>query len=332
MGGDFGPRVTIPAAIQVAKASPDLKLKLVGHRELLFKLLNSIESTFSSGPLAERISIIHAEDTVGMNDKPAQVLRRKQKSSMWIALEMVRDGQVDACVSAGNTGALMAMGKFLLKTFRGIDRPAICKPIPRGAGHCYMLDLGANISCSAEQLVQFALMGSVLASAVDGKARPSVGLLNIGEEDIKGSEHVKLAADLLTQHERLNYIGYVEGDGIYTGTADVVVCDGFTGNVVLKASEGVARVLSSSLEQAFKGSFYGRAVGQIARPLLLKWREQFDPGRYNGASFLGLRGTLVKSHGGADSTSFAHALIMAKGQVEKQIPRLINEQFAAMSL
>ena len=332
MGGDFGPRVTIPAAVQVAQAFPDLTLVLVGDQALLQQQLTSLNISSDSGPLADKLRILHAEDTVGMNDKPAQVLRRKQQSSMWKAVELVRDGSVDACVSAGNTGALVALGKFLLKTFPGIDRPAICKPIPRGNGHSYMLDLGANVSCSSEQLLQFAVMGTVLASAVDGVDRPTVGLLNIGEEAIKGNEQVKLAASLLDEHDQLNYVGYVEGDGIYSGAADVIVCDGFAGNVALKASEGVARLLAGTLSETFKGTWYSRLVGMIARPLLLKWHEQFDPGRYNGASFLGLQGTLIKSHGGADSNSFACALTMAKDQVDKQIPQRINEQFALLSL
>lgn len=327
MGGDFGPRVTIPAAIRVAKASPNLELVLVGDQEQLQRYLTPTDSA-----VRNRILIEHASDVVSMHDKPAQVLRNKQQSSMWLALELVKKGEVDACVSAGNTGALMAMGKFLLKTFPGIDRPAICKPVPSANGHCYMLDLGANVKCHSEQLLQFAVMGSVLASAVDNNQAPTVGLLNIGEEDTKGNEQIKLASRLLTDSEQVNYIGYVEGDGIYSGAADVVVCDGFTGNVVLKASEGVAKLLGSWVEAILKSSWYGRIVGQIARPLLLKWQTQFDPARYNGASFLGLQGTLIKSHGGADAEGFAFALTMAKEQVEKQIPLRINEQFAALTL
>lgn len=332
MGGDLGPRVTIPAAINIANGALNVELILVGDQEQLQKYLPSLSASVSG-----RVHILHAPDTVSMNDKPAQVLRSKRKSSMWIALDLLKQGKVDACVSAGNTGALMAMGKLLLRTFPGIDRPAICKPVPCNSeggdtGHCYLLDLGANIKCDSDQLLQFAIMGSVLAGAVDNNEQPTVGLLNIGEEDIKGNEQVKLASKLFTDNEQINYIGYVEGDGIYAGKADVVVCDGFAGNVVLKASEGVAKLLASRIEKTFKSSFYGRLAGQIARPVLLKLRTQFDPGRYNGASFLGLQGTLIKSHGGADTDSFAHAITMAKEQVEKQIPQRINEQFAARSV
>jgi len=337
MGGDFGPCVTVPAALSFVDADPFVSILLVGDISLIEQFL---PKTYSS-----RITLSHASDSVSMSDKPSQVLRHKRQSSLWLAIEFVKDGGAEACVSAGNTGALMAAGRFLLKTFPGVDRPAICKPVPTQGGqkegdqkggtseltHCFVLDLGANINCNAQQLLQFALMGTELASVLDGNAKPRVGLLNIGEEDIKGIETIKLAAELLKGHSRINYIGYVEGDGIYRGVADVLVCDGFIGNIALKSSEGAARLMAKQLELTFKSSVFGRLVGQIVRPLLLKWRNRFDPGRYNGASFLGLQGTLVKSHGSADKAAFEAALAMAKEQALKQLPQKISQSFATLS-
>lgn len=364
MGGDLGPRMAIPAAISVMKKFPTIELILVGDQSQILAqflqagvpatlLQNNIhrlpseeacsgagladlkfENSISPGFLIDKkqLSILHAPQAVSMNDKPSHALRHKQNSSMWKAVELVKAGKVDACVSAGNTGALMAMGKFLLNTFPGIDRPAICKPIPTAKGHSYLLDLGANINCQAEQLVQFSVMGSVLAMAVDENNRPTVGLLNIGEEDIKGGEQIRLAAQYLSHNENINYIGYIEGDDIYAGKVDVVVCDGFVGNVALKVSEGVARFLSQRVQNTFKSSLYGYFVGQIARPLLRKWQTQFDPARYNGASFLGLQGSVVKSHGSADSRSFSFAIETAIDHVHNNIPQRINEQFAALQM
>jgi len=332
MGGDFGPRVTVPAALSLVDTDPLVSILLVGDISLIKQFL---PETYSS-----RITLLHAPDSVSMSDKPSRVLKHKRQSSLWLAIESVKDGEADACVSAGNTGALMAAGRFLLKTFPGVDRPAICKPVPtqgnnkNGASeltHCFVLDLGANINCNAQQLLQFALMGVELASVVDGNTMPRVGLLNIGEEDIKGVETIKLAAELLKEHSRINYIGYVEGDGIYRGVADVLVCDGFIGNIALKSSEGAARLMAKQLELTFKSSVFARVIGQIARPLLLKWRNRFDPGRYNGASFLGLQGTLVKSHGSANKAAFETALVMAKEQGLKQLPQKISQSFATLS-
>ncbi len=324
MGGDLGPRTTVPAALQAAASNPDIDIVLIGEQQAL--------QPFAADCAAARIALEYAADTVAMDDKPSQALRQKRNSSMWRAVELVKSGRAHACVSAGNTGALMAMGKFLLNTFAGIDRPAICKPVPTERGHSYLLDLGANINCQAEQLLQFAVMGSVLAAAVDQNPRPSIGLLNIGEEDNKGSEQIRLAGRLLAQHSALNYVGYTEGDGIYRGDVDVVVCDGFAGNVALKVSEGVARLLADQVRRAFRASWYGRMVGQLAQPLLRKWHTQFDPARYNGASFLGLQGIVIKSHGGADSSSFRFAVESARDQVELRIPQLINDQLAALQI
>ena len=334
MGGDFGPRVTVPAVLSSLGSDPQLSVLLVGDRSQIDSFLPSdLDAELSS-----RLDILHTEESISNTDKPSQVLRHKQQSSMWLAINHLKQGDVQACVSAGNTGALMALGRFILKTFPGVDRPAICKPVPTrmlgsvgGIGRCYMLDLGANINCSSEQLLQFALMASVLVQNVEEIDEPRVGLLNIGEEDIKGGEQVKLAATLLTENPHLNYVGYIEGNGIYTGSADVLVCDGFTGNIALKASEGAAYFMAKQMAHIFKSSRFGRIIGWFARPLLLKWRNQFNPDRYNGASFLGLQGTLVKSHGNADINGFISALSMAKEQAQKRLPEHINQRFAELT-
>ncbi|NHO65236.1 phosphate acyltransferase PlsX [Aestuariicella hydrocarbonica] len=315
MGGDLGPRSTLPAALNFAQANPELAIILVG------------EASTAPSSLPDNVHFVVSTQVVSMSDKPAYALRNKQDSSMWKAIDLVARGEAQACISAGNTGALMAMGKYLLKTFPGIDRPAICKAVPTAKGASYVLDLGANVDCTSEQLVQFALMGSVLAETA-GVSSPSVGLLNIGSEDIKGNEQIRLASALLESNDHLNYVGYIEGDGIFTGAADVVVCDGFVGNVALKVSEGVARLLASYLRELLEGGFWNRLVGQIARPLLLKWHTKFDPARYNGASFLGLQGVVVKSHGSVDAKGFECALAVAKEQAAGDIPNKINHQIA----
>ncbi|MBU3070447.1 phosphate acyltransferase PlsX [Aestuariicella sp. G3-2] len=315
MGGDLGPRSTLPAALNFARANPAIALVLVGDvSEIPPSLPSNVRSLAST-------------QVVTMDDKPAQALRHKQDSSMWKAIELVSTGEAHACVSAGNTGALMAMGKLLLKTFPGIDRPAICKAMPTQTGSCYVLDLGANVDCTAEQLLQFGLMGSVLAEA-SGVAEPTVGLLNIGSEDIKGNEQIRQASTLLESAPQLNYIGYVEGDGIFDGKADVVVCDGFVGNVALKVSEGAARLVVSYLKSGSQGGFISRLVGQFARPFLRQWHTKIDPASYNGASFLGLRGVLVKSHGSVDAKGFAYAMAVAKEQAEKKTPEKIQALLA----
>ena len=322
MGGDKGIQPVLAAVQDIAADINQVEFILVGDQAQIQPLLTA----HSNLPL----SILHADDQVSMDDKPAVVLRQKKQSSMWKALELVSLGRVDACVSGGNTGALMAMGKYLLKTFPGIDRPAICKAIPSKNGHCYLLDLGANINCSADQLLQFAFMGTVLATASDGNCEPRVGLLNIGEENIKGIEQVRMAADMLRQQQRINFVGFVEGNEIYTGDVDVVVCDGFVGNIALKVSEGAARFLADSVRDVFTSSFYGKLVGLIAGPIVDRWRAQYDPVRHNGASFLGLQGTVIKSHGGADSRGFYHALQMAVDHVRNDIPEKINAQFGEL--
>lgn len=324
MGGDLGPQPVLAAAQHFLQTHPNTHITLVGDESVLAQLLGQQRPA--------NLSIYHASDVVTMDDKPSVVLRHKQQSSMWKAVELVRDQQVDACVSCGNTGALMAMGKYLLKTFPGIDRPAICKAIPSVQGHCYLLDLGANINCTADQLVQFAFMGSILAMVSDANARPKVGLLNIGEENIKGIEQVKVASEILKQHPQINYTGFVEGDDIFTGDVDVVVCDGFVGNIALKVSEGAAKFLAQNVKKVFTNKWYGRILGVLANPVVNQFRAKYDPARYNGASFLGLQGTVIKSHGSADERGFYHALQMAVTHVENQIPEKINSQFENLTI
>ena len=315
MGGDLGPRSTLPAALNFAQEYLDTVLILVG------------EASEIPPSLPANVRAVLSTQVVTMDDKPAQALRHKQQSSMWKAIELVAKGEAHACVSAGNTGALMAMGKYLLKTFPGIDRPAICKAVPTRRGASYVLDLGANVDCTSEQLVQFALMGSALAESL-GIASPTVGLLNIGSEDIKGNEQVRLASVLLDSNPHLNYIGYVEGNGIFNGDADVVVCDGFVGNVALKVSEGVARLLVVYLRESLPRGFFGYLIGQFARVSVRKWHSKIDPARYNGASFLGLQGVVVKSHGSVDAKGFGYALAVAKEQAERDTPNKINARLA----
>lgn len=322
MSGDFGPRVAVPASIKYLCDHPDVSLVLVGDPSQINPLLVSTD--------CDRLSVEPAASVVAMSDKPSFALRKRRDSSMARAIQLVADGQANACVSAGNTGALMAMGHYLLRMHPGIDRPAITTGIPTAEGHCYMLDLGANVDCSAEQLFQFALMGSALAEAVDGLQQPRVALLNVGAEEIKGNEQVKLASRLLQEHKELNYIGYIEGNDIYSGKADVVVCDGFVGNVALKSSEGLARLIGRQLEQQFTRSWYGRVVGLLAKPVLNQMRHQLDPSRRNGASLLGLQGIVVKSHGSATQECFGHAIAQARNEVFRDVSGVISARLGGL--
>ena len=317
MSGDGGIAVAIDAARTILAKRADVHLLLVGLPEL-------IKDTMSDQPLPEdRYTLVQASEVVTMNDSAAIALRSKKKSSMRVAVNLVKDGEADACVSAGNTGALMAISKFVLKTVDGIDRPAIAAIIPAINGHTHMLDLGANVDSSAQNLFQFATMGSILAQAVDGIEEPRVALLNIGSEDLKGNEQVKGAVPLLAK-SGLNYIGFVEGNEIFTDKVDVVVCDGFVGNVSLKTSEGVARMVSHYLKQEFKRSLWNKMVGLIAKPVLQAFGNRIDPRRYNGASLLGLRGVVVKSHGGADALAFAAAIDIALLEIGTNVPSMIE--------
>lgn len=320
MGGDFGPQVVVPAALSVLAERDNVNLILVGDETTLREHLAA-----QGAEENERVRIHHASQTVEMDEPPALALRNKKDSSMRVAINLVKSGEANACVSAGNTGALMATAKFVLKTLPGIDRPAICTSLPTMQGHTHMLDLGANVECTPEHLFQFAVMGSVLVSAMDDKSAPSVGLLNVGAEAIKGNEVVKAASQLL-QDGRLNYFGYVEGDDIYKGTVDVVVCDGFVGNVSLKTSEGVAKMVAAFMKQEFKRNLFTRLAALVALPVLKAFRRRIDPRRYNGASLLGLQGIVVKSHGGADAFSYANAIRVAALEAEKSVPRMIEKQ------
>jgi glycerol-3-phosphate acyltransferase PlsX len=322
MGGDHGPHVTVPAALAFLRQHPDAEVILVGRQE-------AVESELrKAGGSPARARVVHAPEVVAMDEPPASALRGKRESSMRRAIDLVKSGDAHCCVSAGNTGALMAMARFVLKTLPGIERPAIASTMPTQRGHTLMLDLGANVNCTAEQLLQFAVMGAALASVVDGVERPSVGLLNIGEEDIKGNEVVKSAGELLRASE-LNFAGNVEGDDIYKGTTDVVVCDGFVGNVALKTSEGLARMLAAYLREEFTRNPFRRLAAFVALPVIKAFKDRVDPRRYNGASLLGLRGTVVKSHGSADSVSFANAIRRAYDEARSELPRLIGSRFSS---
>lgn len=318
MGGDHGPTSVVPAAIEMTKKYEHLTLILVGRQELLEEHLRGLPAR-----LRDRLRIHHASEVVEMHEPPSQALRGKKDSSMRVAINLVKDGAAEACVSAGNTGALMATGRFVLKTLPGIDRPAIISAIPSQAGHTHMLDLGANSDCSPEHLYQFAIMGSVVAQAIYNIPRPTVGLLNIGEEEIKGNETVKQAAKLLNQSS-LNYIGFVEGTDIFNGRVDVVVTDGFVGNVTLKAMEGLSRMINLRIREEFSRNALTKVQGAISMPVLRALKRRLDPRSYNGASLVGLRGILIKSHGSADSVAFANAIRIAMLEVEKQVPTRIS--------
>ena len=317
MGGDHGPTEIIPAALHTLAKHNNLRLILVGQEA---KIRESLKK--NNAVSHEEISIRHATETVQMHEPPAKALRSKKDSSMRVAIELVQDGAAQACVSAGNTGALTVISRFVLKMLPGIDRPAICTTMPALNGHTYLLDLGANVDPSSEQLFQFAVMGSELASALEDKPNPTVALLNIGSEEIKGNDRVKQAASVLAD-SHLNYAGFAEGNDIYSGQFDVIVCDGFAGNIALKASEGTANLVDQHIKMAFKKSFYGKFVGLVSAPILRDIRRTLDPRRYNGASLLGLRGIVVKSHGDADKLSFATAIEAAVTEVEKDVPNRI---------
>lgn len=319
MGGDHGPQVVIPAAISALKKHPNVNLILVGDQDTIKHHL--LQNQVMDDP---RLQIHHASQKVEMDELPSQALRGKKDSSMRVAINLVKQGTAAACVSAGNTGALMATARFVLKTLPGIERPAIVSTLPTMKGHTYMLDLGANVDSSAAHLVQFAVMGSVLAELVDGKPNPSVGLLNIGSEEIKGNERVKEASRLLEQTD-LNYQGYVEGDGLYHGDVDVLVCDGFVGNVALKTSEGVVHMIRHFLRQSFSRNWLTKLAGLIASPVLKNFRNELDPRAYNGANLIGLQGIVIKSHGGADEFAFANAINIAIIEAEKDVPNNISK-------
>lgn len=323
MGGDHGPSVTVPAAVRFLAEHPDASLILVGQEDVLRPLLGVDQAN-------QRWRVVHASQVVGMDESPALALRNKKDSSMRVAINLVKNGEADACVSAGNTGALMAISRFVLKMLPGIDRPAICAPLPTVNGQTHMLDLGANVDCGPDHLLQFGIMGAMLVAAMEHKERPTVGILNIGEEEIKGNEVVKAAAELL-RASGLNFIGNVEGDGIYKGAADVIVCDGFVGNVALKTSEGLAQLLASSLRSEFKRNWLTKIAALIAISVLNNFKRRFDHRRYNGAILLGLKGISVKSHGSADELSFGTAIGRAYDAAQNRVLERITERMAQMA-
>ena len=324
MGGDFGAEVTIPASLACLKANPALNIILVGDEMLLTQSLADNLEHFKG-----RLSVRHASQQVTMDEKPQVALRKKKDSSMRVAINLVRDGEAHACVSAGNTGALMAISRFVLKMIAGIDRPAIISTLPSTFGHVHILDLGANVDCKAEHLYQFAIMGEEVVKAVEGIASPKIGLLNIGEEDMKGNEQVKSAAKLL-ENSDLNYIGYVEGNSINAGDkeVDLIVTDGFVGNVALKSIEGAAKMIGTKLKQSFSQNLLTKLAGLIAYPVLKQFKLSIDPRLYNGASFIGLRGLVIKSHGGADELAFETAIHLAEIEIMQDVTRKISDKVA----
>lgn len=320
MGGDHGPHVTIPAALKALAEDDQLNIVLVGLEDAIQAELKAQNASTNS-----RLRIHHASEVVLMDESPQSAMKNKKDSSMRVAINLTKSGEAHACVSAGNTGALMATARFVLKMLPGIERPAIASALPSEKGNTYMLDLGANADCTAEQLLQFAVMGAMLVSSIEHKKNPSVGLLNIGSEDIKGNEVVKQTAELLRE-SHLNFYGNIEGDDIFKGTTDVVVCDGFVGNVALKTTEGLAHMMGSFLTEEFKRNFITKMMAFIAMPVLKAFKKRLDPRRYNGASFLGLRGVVVKSHGGADAVAFYHAIHVAVEEARNGVLRRIKEQ------
>ena len=320
MGGDGGPEIIMPSVKDFLSENREVKIDVYGDEKILSKYLNLFDSDIS-----RNLKIIHTDEKVLSEDSPSHALRHKKNSSMSMAIKSVKDKNAQACVSAGNTGALMAISRFVLGTLDGIDRPAIESMLPSLNGHTHVLDLGANIDSKAEHLYQFAVMGSALSSVLDEKENPSVGLLNVGEETIKGNTQVKEAHDLLLT-SKLNYIGFVEGDDIFCGNIDVIVCDGFVGNIALKTSEGTAKFISSKLKDEFKKNIFTKISGILSMKVLSSFKKVADPRKYNGASLLGLKGIIVKSHGGADSFAFNNSLKIALKEVNKDVPSCIDKK------
>lgn len=321
MGGDHGLSVVIPACVNAAKKNPDLHLILVGVQDQIDLALKKQGAAYLS-----QFSIVHASEQVTMDELPSHALRNKKDSSMRVAINLVKEGKAQACVSAGNTGALMATARYVLKTLPGIDRPAIISQMPTMKSKTWVIDLGANVDSCAEHLFQFAVMGSALIQAIDNKARPKIAVLNIGVEEIKGNDQVKRTAHMLAECSMMNYVGYVEGNHCYTGDVDLIVCDGFVGNVALKASEGIAKLFSTAIKEAFNKNIFTKAAGLIAMPVLNALKRTMDPSRYNGASMLGLNGIVVKSHGGANALGFSVAIEQAVLEVKHDAIDLVREQ------
>ncbi len=344
MSGDEGPSVAVEASLSFLEKMKTRSLSVSGSDS---NVLSSDRSALQSSkafniilvgreeelkallclyPENSAISIHHADSVVAMDEKPSRALRNRKDSSMAIALDLVQKGQAQACVSAGNTGALMLLGRSIIGTFPGIDRPAITKLFPSQGGGSLVLDLGANVDSSAEHLLQFAIMGQVLAKIVKGVDNPRVALLNVGGETIKGNEQVRLAASLIEESEAVNYVGFAEGGDIFRSLADVIVCDGFVGNVALKSAEGAAKILLDGIKDFFTASWYRKLLAKLMLPLLAQHLKQLDPDTHNGAIFLGLQGVLVKSHGSASAQAFEHAIELAAKEAEADLPELINQE------
>jgi glycerol-3-phosphate acyltransferase PlsX len=327
MGGDHGLPVTIPACVKAVKKNPRLHLVLVGKKTEIERHLKQHGISIRPTPHPQ-LSIVHASEVVDMDELPSHAMRNKKDSSMRIAINLVKEGKAQACVSAGNTGALMATARFVLKTLPGIDRPAIIAEMPTHVGRTRVIDLGANVDSCAEHLFQFAVMGSALIQAVDKKPQPKIGVLNIGVEEIKGNDQVKRTAHMLSECGLMNYVGYVEGNDFYSGEVDLVVCDGFVGNVALKASEGLARVMLAILKESFTRNWFLKCIAILAMPALKHLKKRMDPARYNGATLLGLNGIVIKSHGGATEKAFLYAVEEAACQVQHDVIHLVRNQIA----
>ena len=328
MGGDHGPKVTLPAAIQALKEFDDLQIVLVGQQPVLERYLKKL---LPKGH--PRLSIRHASETVEMDELPSQALRGKKDSSMRVAINLVKSKEADACVSAGNTGALMATARFVLKTLPGIDRPAIMSVMPRiNGGVTRMLDLGASVDNTPEHLLQFALMASVLSKSLSLIEHPKVALLNVGTEEIKGNELVKKTAQLLQQHQNINYVGFAEGGDALLGNFDVVVADGFTGNIALKAMEGAAKTFKHFMVRGFKRNLLTKLAFIIIYPVMRSIKKEVDPDNYNGASLLGLNGIVIKSHGGAKTFGFYHAITEAYYELDKDVINLLTNEISKFLL
>ncbi|HCM48895.1 MAG TPA: phosphate acyltransferase PlsX [Colwellia sp.] len=329
MGGDQGPFITISSAIMAINQQPNLHLILCGDEPIITATLASFNLSQETLATHKQLSIFPTSQVVLMSDKPIVALRTKKDSSMRKALDLVHEGKAQACVSAGNTGALFSMAHFVLKNIPGVERPALISSLPTHDEdkHVFMLDLGANVFCDSHVLYQFGVMGSIMAEQVDGISQPRVALLNMGEESIKGSDHIKLAALELSENKEINYIGFIEGSDIFSNKADVIVCDGFVGNVALKTCEGVARLVYQKSKAAFSASLLAKLFGSLLKPSFKKLFKTMNPDQYNGASLIGLRGIVVKSHGNANSSAFLSAIEEAVKEVERQVPKKIKISF-----
>jgi glycerol-3-phosphate acyltransferase PlsX len=328
MGGDLGPHIPLLAAAKSLQLYPELSLIIVGDRTLLIPLLKKYNLLDHA-----RLSFVHADSFIAMEDDPVYVLRHVCGSSMQVALELVAQGKADACVSAGNTGALMLLAKHILKTLPGISRPALVSSLPNNrSGHTYLLDLGANLQCDSDTLFNFAVMGSVLCEKVEQIKKPAVSLLNVGKENNKGHDVIKRCAQLLKRTKHINYSGFTEANELLSGSADVVVTDGFSGNIALKSYEGLGRVFLEQLNKAINVNFYSRLLGKLLDPILKKQLKHLHPDMYNGASLIGLRGIVVKSHGSANEVAFTYAIDQAIKEIQWQIPTSISNKLETVLL